>query len=140
MQTKATVIATDGKYAIVECERTSACDGCHKAENGGCTVCSMMGADRKISTKAFNPMGAVVGDRVVIESNTGRILLYAALVFLLPLILAFAFWGAVALMTENTLWQVCGGAFGFVISFVGIFFYSRSKRNKTCDVEITEIL
>ena len=140
MQTKATVVSADGKYAIVETERTSACDGCHKAENGCCSVCSMMGSNRKLSTKAFNPIGAVVGDRVIIESNTGRILFYAALVFLLPLLLAFALWGTVALLTENILWQICGGVLGFALTFVGVFFYSRIKQSKTCDVEITEIL
>ena len=34
----ATVIATDGQIATVEVERTSACEGCHKNEDGkGCS-------------------------------------------------------------------------------------------------------
>lgn len=140
MQTKATVVAVDGKYATVESERMSACEGCHKSENGGCTVCSLMGADRKITARAFNPLGAVVGDQVVIESSTERILLYAALVFLVPLISGLIFWGVSALITNNILWQICSGCVGFVISFVGVFFYSRSKKDSDCDIQITEIL
>ena len=74
MQTKATVISVDGLYATVEAERNSACDGCHKAEEGGCSVCTLMGSDRKIATRAINEIGAKVGDRVVIESHDGRML------------------------------------------------------------------
>ncbi|MBQ8311108.1 MAG: SoxR reducing system RseC family protein [Clostridia bacterium] len=140
MQTKATVVAVDGDFATVESVRTSACEGCHKAEDGGCSVCSLMGSDQKISTRAYNPIGAVVGDRVMVESNTGRILLYAAIVFLLPLVLGFLFWGLTACLTDSILWQVCGGCFGFVICFVGVFFYSRNKRKKSFDVEIIEIV
>jgi len=140
MQTKATVVAVDGMFATVESVRASACDGCHKAKDGGCSVCSLMGADRKISTRAYNPIGAVVGDQVVIESNSGRILLYAAIVFLLPLVLGLLFWGITALITQNIIWQICSGCFGFVMTFVGVFFYSRSRKNKACDVEIIEIV
>ena len=56
MQTKATVVEVNEQYAVVETERTSACDGCHKAAEGGCSVCSLMSSDRKIRTKAENKM------------------------------------------------------------------------------------
>ena len=88
MQTKATVIAIDGIFATVETERKSACDGCHKAEEGGCSVCSLMGGDRKIATKALNSLNAGVGDRVLIESKTTRMLGYGLLVFIAPIIIA----------------------------------------------------
>lgn len=139
MQTKATVVSVDGDIAIVESTRASACDGCHKAKDGGCSVCSLMGADRKISTRAYNPIGAVVGDRVVIESDTGRIMLYAALVFLLPLVLGLLFWGITVCITKSIGWQIFGGCVGFVISFISVYFYSKSKRNRACDVVIVEI-
>jgi len=52
METKATVIATEGKYAIVETKRKSACDGCHKQKEGSsCAMCTLMG-DKRSSAPA----------------------------------------------------------------------------------------
>ena len=69
MKTFATVITVTDMYAVVETERVSACEGCHKAtEEGGCSVCTLMGGSRKVSAKADNTLGAKVGDRVVIVS------------------------------------------------------------------------
>ena len=140
MQTKATVISVDGKFAIVETERTSACEGCHTAPDGGCSVCSMMGSDKKLSARALNTVGAKVGDRVAVESHTARMLWYAVLVFLLPLFLALAGWGIATVFTDQLLWHVCGGAIGFLGCFVGVFLYSKYLDRNRCDIEITEIL
>lgn len=138
MQTKAIVIARDGTFATVETERLSACEGCHKAEDGGCSVCSLMGGNRKIAAKAYNSIGASVGDTVLIESRTGRMLWYAALVFLFPLLFGFLFWCAAAWLTAASGIRILSGLLGFVLCFVGVFFYS--KHLNGYDVEITEII
>ncbi len=138
MKTKATVIKTDGRFATVETERTSACDGCHKSEEGGCSVCSLMGSNRKIETRAENSIGAAVGETVYIESQTGRMLWYGALVFLMPLIATILGWVIVSLITPELLWQFFGGVFGFVAAFTGIYIYARAVKNKRVDVVITE--
>lgn len=140
MQTKARVTAVNGQFATVEAQRTAACDGCHKAEDGGCSVCSLMGSDRKMSVRALNTAGASVGDTVLIESNTSRMLWYAVLVFLFPILLCIAGWFVTAAITEILLWQVVGAATAFVLAFLIVFLYSRHLQNKKCDVEITEIL
>lgn len=82
---KQTAIVTEvkGNKATVEVERSSACAGC--SESHDCIACK-----KKITVTAENAAGAAVGDRVVIESGSERILGYAALVFVLPLLLAFA--------------------------------------------------
>lgn len=140
MQTTATVVEVNGKYATVETARVSACDGCHKATDGGCSVCSLMGSSRKISARAANPVGAAVGDRVRIESNTSRMLWYAVLVFLLPIVFGIGGWLLTALFTDRVGWQMCGGALAFALTFLGIFIYSKAVQKKACDIEITEIL
>ncbi len=141
MKTKATVVEVYGNRAKVESERLSACEGCHKATEGeGCSVCSLMGANRTISTEAYNPLGAKVGDIVMIESATGRILGYAALVFLLPLLMAATCYGISAIFLDSDAWQIGCAGIGFAVSFIGIFFYSRSLQKKRCDAEITEII
>ncbi len=138
MQTKAIVIAKDGLFATVETERMSACEGCHKAADGGCSVCTLMGGDRKLAAKAYNPLNASVGDTVVIESRTGRILWYAALVFLFPLIFGFLFWWIAACLTDVSGIRILSGFCGFILCFVGVFCYS--KHLNGYDVEITEIV
>ncbi len=141
MQTKATVIQADGKYATVMAERNSACEGCHKAAGDkGCSVCSLLGGERKISARAYNPLGAQIGDQVVIESQTGRMLWYAALVFILPILAAlFGGWLASLWIEEFVLRLLCATV-SFFLSFVGVFVYSRIVEKNRCDIEITEIL
>ena len=140
MKTKAKVIATDHEFAIVEAERTSACEGCHKAADGGCSVCTLMGGDRRISARAINRVGACVGDTVSIESRTGRVIGYAVLVFLLPLLMALVGYGMTALLTDAIRWRAVGALVGLFCTFAGLFLYSRAVQKKRCDIEITEIL
>ena len=140
MQTKAVVVAMDGDFATVETERKSACDGCHKAEEGGCTVCSLMGGDRKIATQALNRVGANVGDIVTIESDTSRMLWYGLLVFILPIIVALLAWGVAAQFTQNIAWQTVSAFIGFGLSLLGVALYSKKVLTCRCDVEIIEVV
>ena len=141
MQTKAKVIAVDGKYATVETTRVSACDGCHKQAEGGCSVCSLMGASKKtLTTRAINTVGAQAGDKVVVESSSSRMLWYAALVFLLPVVVTIVAWLITALITDIVGWQIAVAAVAFAVTFVGIGIYSKMIEKKQCDVEIVEIV
>ena len=141
MKTKAKVVSLDGEIAEVESARTSACEGCHKAqEENGCSVCSLMGSNRMIRAKAKNTVGAKVGDDVWIESNTSRMLWYAVLVFLLPILLTFVGFGVAALFTQTLGYRVLGGAVGFAVSFVAVMFYSKIVEKKRCDIEITGVI
>jgi positive regulator of sigma E activity len=141
MKTKAKVVSLMGEIAEVESARTSACEGCHKAqEENGCSVCSLMGANRMIRAKAKNTVGAQLGDDVWIESNTSRMLWYAALVFLLPILLTLIGFGIAALFTASLGLRVAGGAVGFVISFVAVIIYSKAVEKTRCDIEITGVI
>lgn len=141
MKTHATVVSVDGEVAIVQVARTSACEGCHKAtEEGGCSVCTMMGGERTLATKAENSLGACVGNRVVIESRTGRILWYAVLVFVLPLLLGAACYGLAAWLLGDSLWCMLSFFVGFLGTFGAVCAYSEIVRKKRCDVRITEII
>lgn len=141
MKSEATVIAVKQTHAVVEAQRLSACEGCHKAENGQeCTVCSLMGGQRRFQAKAANPIGAKVGDRVRIESRTDRMLWYAALVFLLPLLVTLLCWGIAAGITQSQTVRAICAAGGFAVSFFGIYLYSKFVQKKRYDVVITEII
>ena len=141
MKAIATVVEVHGRTATVETERTSACEGCHKKETGeNCSVCSLMGSGRKLRSKAENRVGAKVGDRVSVETATSRVLFYAALVFVLPLLLTAAGWFLAAAFTTETIWRILGAVAGFVLTFVGLRVYSGVVGRRRADAEITEIL
>ena len=140
MQTRATVTEVHDTYAIIVTERTSACEGCHKAQEGGCSVCSLMGSDRKMSARALNEIGARVGDRVTVESDTGRMLWYAALIFLLPLAIGILAWAIAAAISKEVFVQAIGGFGGFLISFFAVIVYSRHVKDRRCEIKIMEIL
>ena len=141
MRTKAKVIALSEKGAVVETERTSACEGCHKNEDGkGCSVCSLMGGDRKFSALAENTVGARVGDTVIIETETQRVLWYAVLVFLMPLIAAGLAFTVAYLCRMQVPMQALLSIVAFVACFIGLFVYSKTLQKKRFDVRITEIV
>ena len=141
MKTVATVIETKGTLAVVEAERTSACEGCHKmAEGNGCSVCSLMGSWKKLRSTAENRVGAKVGDRVTVETATSRVLFYAALVFVLPILLAIAGWLFAGIFSKEVLWRGVGAAIGFVLTFVGLRIYSGVLGKRRCDAVITSII
>lgn len=142
MRTKATVKELRGELAIVEAERASACEGCHKKAEGenGCAVCSLVGGERKFTATADNRIGARIGDVVFVESATARVMLYAAMVFLLPILLAFAGFGVAAFFTPSTGLRLVGALIGLALCFLGLRIYSARLQRERPDVVITEIL
>ncbi|MBR5479625.1 MAG: SoxR reducing system RseC family protein [Clostridia bacterium] len=82
---KIIAILQNGK-AQVSIKRASAC-------GHDCTSCGACGAQAKpIVTEVVNNVGAKVGDSVEIESKTSRILGLACVVYMIPLVLFFAFY------------------------------------------------
>lgn len=141
MDTKATVISTEGEFAIVETKRKSACDGCHKQKEGSsCAMCTLMGDKAELRTRARNPIGAKVGDEVMIESPSGRVLAYGALVFLMPLVLGLLFYFLCSLVTASEPIRLCGAILAFGGAYVFLWIYSRSVISRRCDVTVTRIL
>ena len=103
MRSEGKVISIDGKYAVVATERRAACEGCHKrSEDGTCSVCTLLGGESRLDTRALNSAGAAVGDTVALESSSGRMLGYAALVFILPCLLAIAAYFVFSHVTGKT--------------------------------------
>ncbi len=142
MESIGNVVKIEGDIAVVEVMRTSACEGCHKSAEGGCSVCTLMGGDRNraVQTRAGNPLSAEVGDRVKIESPAGRVLLWAGAVFILPLIMVAVGFGIAVAFTDEILWRTAGAVAGFVLSFIGLRILSGILKNRTPDASITEII
>ena len=141
MQTQAVVIALDGDFAVVETSRKSACDGCHRQQDGkGCAMCTLMGDSKTMRARAHNPLGAQPGDTVLVESSSARVLGYGALVFLLPLLAALAGWGIAALLTAPEAVRGVAAAVGFGLAFAFLSVYSRRVIAHRYDVTVVQIL
>ena len=128
------------EVAVVTVERQAACDGCHKnADGASCSVCTLLGGKNTVSTRALNRVGAAVGDRVEVESGSGRMLFYAALVFLLPVLFLL-----VGFFVGRALWGSIGGLIAagvlFLLCFVFLFLYSRFAVSRRIDVTVTAVI
>ncbi len=140
MITEAKVISAEGGFAIVETDRKSACEGCHNNKGGGCSVCSLTGGDRKLTTKAYNKIGAGVGDTVAVSTGTGRVLGYAWMVFLMPILFAALGWWIGSMFSGDTIIAGICAAAGIVLSFVFVWLYSKFVVEKRCDAEIVSVI
>lgn len=94
-------------YAEISVSRQSACaHDC--AECAGCGV-----TGREIQARASNPIGAEPGDRVVVQSDSKKLLGVAAAVYLLPMALLVAAYCAAALIAPPGIWRGLSAAAGF---------------------------
>ena len=119
--------AFDDGTAVVVHVRESACSGdCHK--------CSGCGAAKEtILLKAENPIGAVRGDLVKLESATGPVLKAAAVLYLLPMLLFFVgYFAGDVLLGHGAL----VGCLAFVASIALVVLYDR-KIGKTGETGYT---
>jgi len=140
MNQKAIVTEVKGKYATVEVTRSSACDGCHKGAEGGCAACSLMGGNNKMRTLAHNSAGASVGDTVNIEASSVRTVVYAVLVFILPIILAAAGYALSLALGATADGAVLWAAGAFAVAFLVVWLVSRFLLSERCDIYVTEII
>ena len=136
MRTEATVLSVNGHTAVVEVERLSACDGCHKSAEG-CSACSLLGGKKKAAAVALNKAGAVPGDRVVVVSPSARIMFYAALVFIFPVVSALAgyFISVSAGAVEGVALGISAASFAAVFAAAGVYSRYRSKRGYEIEIE-----
>ena len=79
MTGQGTVVSVSENSATVLIRKTSAC-------SHDCTECSACTAP-EYKVTVFNPIGAKVGDKVIIESQSSRILAIALCVYILPVFL-----------------------------------------------------
>ncbi len=129
---KGKVISLEGEYAIVEVMRTSGCVGCSKQE--GCIACK-----KKIRTRAYNKIGAAVGDTVTLETRSETVLLYALAVFVLPLVLTIAAYFAASLFISTQSVQILVSTCIFLLTYVIIYFTLDRRPETKKSVKITQI-
>lgn len=142
MRQRAVVIKTEGKLAEIEVSRSTMCDGCQK--NGGCAHhCELSGIvanSGKMRTTAQNTIGAKPGDTVKVETESTKVLGYAALVFVMPILVCAVFYFLADAVFSSETYALIAAAAGFVLSFLGISFFDRSKKESGLDIQIVEIV
>ena len=138
MQQIGIVRAVDGDFATVEVSRKSACEGCHANKDGECSACVSFGG-KSVSTKAFNDVGAKLGDRVMLESASSTVLLYAAAVFLFPILLGIIGYFVGGLFSVSASPYI-GAVLGFVLAFVIVWATLNKYAARHTAVRITQIL
>ena len=123
--------------AKVEVARANMCEGCSKKEcSGECTVQDMFVSNKKVTVVANNEVGAKVGDKVLIQSETSTILKYAAIVFLVPTILFIAAYLITINLSKNENLSLIVSIATFILCFVFIGIYEKivSKRRSSVDI------
>ena len=109
------IIDTD--HAEISVPRKSACG--HDCEE--CAGCGVSGA--AVHAKAANPIGALPGQKVVVESSTQKMLGIVAFVYLIPVALFLAGYLLAALVTVSVAVQytiaiaACLAGIGFAVLY-----------------------
>ena len=113
-------LCNDDGTAQVLCLRQSACSGdCHK-----CAGCGAV--EQKLLITAQNPIGAKPGETVRLRSESGPVLLGAAILYLIPL---FLFLTGYLLLYNRDL-GFWGGLAGFAIGVLLAVVYDRKVAKK----------
>ena len=119
--------------AEVEGLRGTACgDDC-----GSCEVCHYAS---KIRVVAQNPIGAQVGDRVEIETQTSRVLSAAVLVYVVPFILFFIGYAIAAALHMTEGYSMLMSFAFFAVGFVVIALVGRRHKKNPITYEIINVI
>lgn len=132
------VISVMGENAKVVVMRRSACDGC-KQKNLCAGISDGCSEGKPLEAVVKNTAGAHEGDEVILESSSKRVLGMTFLVFVLPIIVAFAAYGITNAYLEMTAVYVISAA-AFVIPLVLLCFLLNRSVKKNPGIEIVKII
>ena len=114
----------DANHAEISVPRKSACG--HDCEE--CAGCGVTGA--AVHAKALNPIGALPGQKVVVQSDTGNMLRIIALVYLTPVLLFLAGYFITMTVTSSTAIQYLIAGIGFAAGILLAVSYDRRLRRQ----------
>ncbi len=141
MRQKATVIETlENETARVRVLRSSMCEGCEKRADGKACACSLLlGGAKEMIVTVQNGLSACTGDDVEIESETSAVLGYAAIVFLLPIVGALAFYCIADVLFDTPQAEWIAALVGFVLAFMPAVLLDRINRKKQPKIRIVSV-
>ncbi len=112
------VIRADASGTWVKTLRSDACDSC--SSKG---TCHSLGGGKEMEVSAINPIGAIVGDRVVLKMDTLAFLKGTFLVYMFPILLlvggaALGEWISLSSHLTSSLPSILFGFGGLVFGLV----------------------
>lgn len=114
----------DENHAEISVPRKSACG--HDCEE--CAGCGVTGT--AVHARALNPIGARPGQKVVVQSDTGKMLHIIALVYLTPVLLFLAGYLITMALTSSAVMQYLIAVIGFAAGILLAVFYDRRLRRQ----------
>lgn len=112
----------DADHAVISVPRKSACG--HDCEE--CAGCGVSGA--AVRAKAVNSVGARPGQKVVVQSDTKKMLRIVALVYLIPVVLFILGYVVTAFLTSTVAIQYAVAIAGFAAGIAAAIAYDRKLR------------
>lgn len=112
----------DDNHAEISVPRKSACG--HDCEE--CAGCGVSGA--AVHARAVNSIGAKPGQKVVVQSDTKKMLRIVAFVYTVPVFLFMLGYVITALLTPSIAVQYAVAAIGFVAGIIMAILYDRHVR------------
>lgn len=109
----------DNNHAEISVPRKAACG--HDCEE--CAGCGVSGAS--VYAKAVNPIGAKPGQKVVVHSDTQKMLRIVAFVYLVPVVLFLLGYLLMAFVTTSVAIQYTVAVAGFLAGIVLAVWYDR---------------
>ena len=113
MRERATVLKTAGKIAVLQIEKSPACEGCK--------VCAFKAGKSRVKVKALNAAGAKKGDTVIVQAEKDNRTLASFFAYIVPVLLAGAgvLIGALCKLEELYIVLLCLG--GLALGFGAVF-------------------
>ena len=111
-------------YAEISVPRKAACG--HDCEE--CAGCGVSGS--AVHARAANPIGALPGQKVVVESDTKKLMNAIMMVYLTPVVLFLAGYLMMLALEAGTAMRYLVATAGFVVSIVLAVRYDRRLRER----------
>ena len=124
------VVKLNGNTATVRIKRSSACGH----DCGECNLCK----NPDIEVDILNPIGAKIGDRVKIGTDTRKVMLSAFVLYMLPIVGAFVLYGVLSSLNISAKIAVVSEIVWFALWFVYVRHFSKHKVTMSCALEIVE--
>lgn len=94
-----------------------------------CAACSgkyFCGSSKKTVSKAVDPIGVKVGDTVEVEARSGIVLGYAALLFVMPIVLSAVLYSV--LCNVNNVLAVVSAVVGFALPYLAALIIEKTTK------------
>lgn len=108
--------------AIIKVEKSGECDACQ-----GKSYCSgFTSKDNLIEVNYKEKLK--IGDHVEVHINSKNRILFSIIIFLMPIIILIIFYYISMFFFKKEIIAIIGAFIGFILYFVVIFLYTRSKK------------